>query len=113
MEVLEIALLKTKVLLLCLLCSLNRIVMKGTVLLNKDSIFGNLGTEHVIVPLFLDSGDDVLNILHLLDFLIEFLLGLLDICDNLEHLLVVLKVEREVLGPGKEGGIRLAELVVF
>ena len=32
--------------------------------------------------------------------------------DNLEHLLVVLKVEREVLGPCKEGGIRLAELVV-
>jgi len=57
--------------------------VKGTVLLNEDIIFGDLVAEQYIVALSFNSGDDVFNVLNLLDFLIELLLGLLDILDNL------------------------------
>jgi hypothetical protein len=53
--------------------------VKGTVLLNEDIIFGDLVAEQYIVALRLNSGDDVFNILNLLNFLIEFFLRLLDI----------------------------------
>ena len=53
--------------------------MKSTVFLNEASILSDLGGEQGIVAFFFNSGDDVLNILNLFDFLIELLLGLLDI----------------------------------
>lgn len=112
-QVLKEALLKVEILGLSLFGTLNGVSVQGTILLNQACIFGDLDAEQFIVAFLFHSLDDALDVVHLLNFLFELLLRLLDILNNLEHLLIVLKEEGEVLGPGQEGGIWLADLVII
>lgn len=109
----EEVLLEVDVLLLMLLRPLHCVQLQLLVLCDPLLIFVDLPLEAGDVALLIKDGDDVLDVSLLLLFLIEFFLGFREVGSHLHHLLIVLQEEGEVLGPGENGRVRLAVLIVL